>query len=99
LVIYFTVKIDGFQNKPAVTEPATFLTLIVVKELEKYCTRILEENKDRADNKIVKLQNHIQRLRDIINKHEGDDDTITYKFTMLEAFHIHVLIDAIDKSK
>lgn len=100
LIIYFTVKLDGFQDKPATaTAPVTFIPIRAIKEMENYSSRVIEENKDKSNNKILKLQNHNQRLRNIIDKHEGADDTITYKITMIEVFHIHTLIDDIVASK
>jgi hypothetical protein len=97
LIVYFTVKFDGFQDKPA-TAPV-FIPISVIKDMETYATRVMEENKDTSDKRIIKLQNHIQRLRNIIDKHEGGDDTITYKITMIEVFHIHTLVDDIVGSK
>jgi len=98
LFIYFTVRVDGFQDKQP-EPPPVFLTLETIKALESYCFRTLEENKDYIDHSMsTKLQNYIKRFRYIINTHEGDDNSISYKFTMLESHKLHLLIEDINNS-
>jgi hypothetical protein len=105
LIIYFTVKFEGFQSNSGMPNPPK---RTLVKRILGWSTDILEKYKDNTSENILKLKNHADRLRSAVITYEGEDlnivneedrTTPVYSITMLDLYNIHLLIEDIQKSK
>ena len=101
LLIYCTVKTkEGFQEKfpahpSAEIEP---VSLDAIQNMYAYGKRILEEKKDIMNDNIRKLRSITEKLRETIEKTNGDKTTIVYTHNYRELHDLHVLIKNIMQS-